>query len=178
MVAMDHGGAMDELVEIRRIRAADADALRGFYETLSADSRVARFMGASRGLSPAQADAFCHADHEGREGFVAIARDETGGPTRVIGHLCFEPDGPGRAEVAIAVADAFRRRGIGRRLLAAGVDWARATGIRRLTATMLATNTPILRLLGGLGLEYRVRYLDGNVAAMAIDLPPVGLRAA
>ena len=169
---------MDELVEIRRIRAADADALRAFYEALSVEGRVARFMGASRGLSTAQADAFCHADHEGREGFVAVARDESGGPTQVVGHLCIEPDGPGQAEVAIAVADAFRRRGIGLRLMALGVAWARNAGIRRLTATMLATNTPILRLLGGLGLVARVRYLDGNVAAMAIDLPPVGLRAA
>lgn len=168
---------MEPSVEIRRIRASDALGLRRFYDALSADSRVARFMGAGS-LSDRQADAFCHADHDGREGFVAVARDETGGPSWIVGHLCLEPDTGDRAEVALAVADAFRRRGLGHRLLAAGVAWARGAGIRRLTATMLATNTPIIRLLGGLGLSYRLRYLDGNVAEMTIELSPVAASAA
>jgi GNAT superfamily N-acetyltransferase len=169
---------MDSTVEIRPIRASDTETLRRFYEGLSADSRVARFMGASRGPTMLQADAFCHADHDHREAFVACVRDETGGPTRIVGHLCVEPDGAEVAEVAVAVADDFRRQGIGRRLLAAGVAWARNAGIRRLTATMLATNTPIIRLLTGLGLACRIRYADGNEARMVIELSPLERQAA
>jgi acetyltransferase len=162
---------MEPAVTIRRIVPADSAALVRFYADLSDDSRQARFMAVTRGLSPAQAASFCQPDHDHREGFVAVARNRQGRDL-LVGHLCIEPDGPERAEVAIAVADAWRRRGIGRMLLAAGIDWARRAGIRQFVATMLATNVPIIRLLGSLGLPARTRYGSANVADLTIELTP------
>ncbi len=162
---------MEPVVTIRRIVPADTPALERFYADLSDDSRFARFMGATHGLSAAQAAGFCHPDHDHREGFVAVARNPQGRDL-LVGHLCIEPDGPEQAEVAIAVADAWQRRGIGRTLLAAGIDWARHAGVRQFVATMLATNTPIIRLLGSLGLPARTRYGSANVANLTIGLAP------
>ena len=64
------------------------------------------------------------------EGIVAIVTGDTGRPV-VIGHLCLEPSTPGEVEMAIAVADAWHRRGVGRALLAAGIAWARRHGLAR-----------------------------------------------
>ena len=102
--------------------------------------------------------------------FVAVVNDGPEGQDRIVGHLCVEPDGADTAEVAIAVADEFQHRGIGRRLMAAGAAWARRERIARFTATMLASNAPIHRLLVGLGLPTRLRYVGGGVAEITIDL--------
>jgi GNAT superfamily N-acetyltransferase len=156
-------------VRIRAIRPSDEAELQRFYARLSPESRRTRFFAISPGLSQAQSHAFCTTDHDHREGFVAVART---GPDeeRIVGHLCLEPDGAEAAEVAIAVADARQRQGIGRRLLAAGAAWARREHITRLTATMLAGNAPIHGLLASLGLPTRVTYVGAGLSELAIDL--------
>jgi acetyltransferase len=158
------------VVRIRPIRPADGEALEEFYKDLSPESRSARFFGATAGLSTEQSSFFCTPDHRHREGFVAEIPAVDEGSPRVVGHLCLEPDGVRTAEVAIAVADAFQERGIGRRLMSAGLDWAAREGIWRLTATMLEGNLGIRRLLAGMGLSASFRPIGSNVLAVTIDL--------
>jgi acetyltransferase len=157
-------------VRIRTIRATDTSELQCFYAALSPDSRQTRFLAVSVGLSEAQSTSFCAPDHDHREGFVAVLGGRGVGPRRIVGHLCLEPAGADAAEVAIAVADAFQRRGLGRMLMARGVAWANREGITRLTATMSAGNAPIHRLLAGLGLPARMRYTGAGVAEITIDV--------
>lgn len=166
--------ALDErspgFVRVRAIRPADASELQRFYAVLSSESRRTRFLYISTGLTPAQSISFCTTDHDHREGFIAVVAGGPAGSEQIVGHLCLEPDGVDAAEVAIAVADEFQHQGIGRRLLEAGVAWARREHIARLTATMFANNRPIHRLLAGLGLATRLVYADGGVYEMTIDL--------
>jgi acetyltransferase len=156
-------------VTIRPIRATDADALERFYAELSVNSRLTRFLGVTPALGHARSTTFCAADHEHREGFVAIA-PEGHGRERIVGHLCIEPDDVGAAEIAVAVADAFQGRGIGRRLVQAAVRWARGVGLQRLDATAFATNSRIIGLLRGLGLPVRIDWRGGSTCEMSIDL--------
>ena len=157
-------------VQVRAIRPTDAAGLERFYSDLSAESRQTRFFSISPGLSHAQAASFCTTDHDHREGFVAVVQRRPGDRERVVGHLCLEPDGAAAAEIAIAVADEFQHQGVGRRLMDAGVAWARSEHIATLTATMLAGNAPIHRLLVGLGLPARVRCVGAGLAEVTIDL--------
>lgn len=158
-----------QFVRIRAIRPTDAPELERFYAALSPESQRTRFFSLGSGLSHAQSVSFCTTDHDHREGFVAVA-GRGPGPERIVGHVCLEPGGTDTAEVAIAVADDFQRRGIGRRLLVAGLAWARRERIARFTATMLAGNTAIHRLLVGLGLPYRLRWAGAGVAEIEIEL--------
>jgi len=157
-------------VRIRAIHPSDSCELRSFYAGLSAASRQTRFLVVSAGVSEAQSRSFCTPDHAHEKGFVAVVGDGRDGVDRIVGHLCLERDGADAAEVAIAVADAFQRRGIGRMLLAMGAAWALGAGIRRLTATMCAGNAPIHRLLVGLGLPARMSYTGAGVADITIEL--------
>jgi acetyltransferase len=157
-------------VRIRAIRPSDSCELQGFYAGLSAASRQTRFLAASAGVSEAQSRSFCTPDHDHENGFVAIVGGNRVGVDRIVGHLCLERDGADAAEVAIAVADAFQRQGIGRKLLARGAAWAIDAGINRLTATMSAGNAPIHRLLVGLGLPARMSYAGAGVADITIEL--------
>jgi GNAT superfamily N-acetyltransferase len=157
-------------VEVRAIRRTDAAALERFYSGLSAESRQTRFFSISSGLSHAASVSFCTTHHDHREGFVAVVDGHAGDQERIVGHLCLEPDGAAAAEVAIAVADEFQHQGIGRSLMAAGVAWARDEHIAALTATMLAGNAPIHRLLVGLGLPTRLSCVGAGLAEVTIEL--------
>jgi GNAT superfamily N-acetyltransferase len=159
---------MDQ-VRLRRITPADGDGLRAFYEGLSAESRRTRFLGPMTGIGERQSAWFCTPDHAHREGIVAVIRP-TGRPERIVGHVCIEPDGVATAEVAVAVADEMVRRGIGRRLVDAAVVWARLDGIGTLTATMLAGNPAIQRLLTGLALPCVAVPIGSGVIEVRIEL--------
>lgn len=155
--------------KIRPIAPADVPALERFYAELSAEDRRTRFMHVGARLSEAQAVTFCTPDHAHADGFVAVVT-EAPGRERIVGHLCMEPDGAATAEVAVAVAGEFQGYGVGRRLLAAGVAWARHEGITRLTATMFVDNAPIQRLLRGLDRPTTERSLGGGVSEVVIDI--------
>lgn len=157
-------------VIVRPIRPADGEALERFYQDLSPESRWARFLGATAGISPGQSSFFCSPDHQHREGFVAELPGDAHDSPRVVGHLCLEPDGKRSAEVAIAVADRFHGRGIGRRLMSAGLEWAGRQGIETLTATMLEGNVGIRRLLTGMGLPATFHAQGSDVLALTIYL--------
>jgi acetyltransferase len=157
-------------IRIRAIRASDACELQGFYAGLSAASRQTRFLTVSMGVSDALSRSFCNARHRHQQGFVAVVGGNRVGVDRIVGHLCLEPDGTDAAEVAIAVADAFQRQGIGRMLLAAGVAWAPGARVSRFTATMSSGNAAIHQLLVGLGLPARMKYSGAGVAEITIDL--------
>ena len=156
-------------VRIRQIRPTDSAALQAFYTGLSDESRRTRFLGSTIGIGGNQSRYFCTPDHAHREGFVAVMRPAHR-PSIIVGHLCLEPDGTDRAEVAVAVADELLGRGIGRRLVDAAVDWARRDGLRTLTATMLADNPAIQRLLTGLGLPTVAVPIGAGVVEVRIDL--------
>jgi GNAT superfamily N-acetyltransferase len=149
-------------IRIRPIGTDDRAALGRFYERLSPDSLNRRFHGACRGIGDRAAGQFCGPDHEHREGLVAVVGPDGTAGTRIVGHLCLEPSEPGELEMAIAVADDFQRRGIGRALLVAAIDWARGHGIGRLRASMRCSNGAIISLVRSAGAAVTWRTLPGG----------------
>jgi acetyltransferase len=166
--AADGGPRPATDVRLRPIEAADTRGLLAFYAGLSEESRRTRFFAPTTGIGSGQSTWFCTPDHAHREGFVAVTG--SGSAEQIVGHVCVEPDGPAAAEVAIAVADGFQGQGIGRRLVDAAVAWARADGIRVLTASMLAGNPSIQRLLTGLRLPCLTTPVGCGVIEIRIDL--------
>jgi GNAT superfamily N-acetyltransferase len=178
---------------VRPVDPADADRLRAFYADLSPDSRRLRFLGSSGDIGAAGSRAFCTPDHLHAEGFVAelsvppgdavprASRTHTGtdvrahlgagmveDPPAILAHLCLEPDGSGGTEFAIAVADAWQGRGVGRRLMEHALGWAEEHGIGSLDATALATNTGVQRLVRAVAPEAIIRGLAGGVVEITI----------
>lgn len=162
------GGAVDGVL-IRRVRPTDHDRLRQFYAGLADETRRTRFLGSASGIGDRQSNYFCCPDHAHREGFVAVTR-RGGDPGRIVGHVCVEPDGPATAEVAVAVADGMQGHGLGRRLVATAVRWARFDGLTTLTATMLAANPAIQRLLTSLDFPTVARPVGAGLIEVRIDL--------
>jgi len=162
---------------IRHVRRDDGPAIAAFYAALSAESRRSRFFGACREISAVQARRFAGARERGADGWVAV-----GGRGVIVGHLCLEPLDPernGRAEeVAVAVAEAWRGRGLGRRLLDAAIVSARRRGVVALEATMLTGNHPIHALLEHSGLPWSCHALEPGSESIRLELRGAALQGA
>jgi putative acetyltransferase len=57
----------------------------------------------------------------------------------------------------MSVRASHRRRGIGRALLEAGIEWARGIGITRLELYVFADNAPAIALYEALGFQHEGR---------------------
>jgi GNAT superfamily N-acetyltransferase len=138
--------APDETLALRAIRPEDEGPLRAAFEVLSQRSRYARF----RGLA-APTDALWHMlTHVDGVDHVALVLVNDAGQIRGVGRFIRFGTGT-RAEIALTVADAWQRRGLGQRLLAELLPLARARGIDWLIAYAAADNVGIARLLIGNG---------------------------
>jgi RimJ/RimL family protein N-acetyltransferase len=82
---------------------------------------------------------------------VLVAAD---GPT-VVGRLSLardpHPSSRHVADLGLIVAEPYRRRGIGRALLQAAVEWAREHAVRKLELHVFTWNEPALRLYDSFG---------------------------
>jgi GNAT superfamily N-acetyltransferase len=162
---------------VRAIMPDDREELTRFYAGLSTDSLEARFHGASPRLPDGTARTFCGPDHQHREGLVAVAPDADG-RWHIIGHLCIEPFTYGEAEIAVAVAEGWRRQGVARSLLAQAIAWGQAHGIARLLGCTRWGNEALLALLRSTGRPVTFGAGDGGVLDARLDIRPVVPRVA
>lgn len=162
-------------VTIRPIEAVDAFGLSAFYASLSAESRARRFLGASRGISPADAARFASVDHRTEDGYVAVVAEAGPDDGLIVGHATLTSNGAGTPpEIAFAVADGWQRRGIGTALLREMIGAAERRGIRRLECSVLADNLAMQRLLAHGGWSSRVTAFDGSTLEVEIEPATAG----
>jgi len=162
---------------VRRIEPDDRGLLCRFYAELSPDSRAERFHGATPPIADGAARAFCGPDHRHREGIVAVAVDDDGRPT-IIGHVCIEPNAADEAEMAIAVADGWPRRGVGQAMLGEAIRWARVHQLARLRASVRWGNAAVIALLRSCGCPLAYGPSDGGGVDVLVELEPATVTAA
>ena len=136
-------------VLIRPIRSDDAPALAAAVEQLSEQSRYRRFHTHLPRLNAQMLTYLTDIDHHDHEALVALAP----GSGDIVGVARFIRDTttPDTAELAIVVADAWHRRGLGTLLIRQLTRCAAEVGIDHFTAEILAENTPTLALVHRLG---------------------------
>lgn len=134
-------------VVIRPLAAGDEAAIVAWFEGLGPETRYARFLGGINRLDDRMRSQLAQVDHRDREALTAVAAD---GATVGIARYMRLPE-PGTAEVAVAVVDRWRGRGIASLLLQRIAVRARAAHIHCLTALCLTSNSAILHLLSRLG---------------------------
>ena len=154
-------------VHLRPIRPADADAIVALHSRFSMRTRYLRYFSPYPRIPERDLERFVNVDHRDREALVV----SSGGQLIAVGR--YERLGPGAddAEVAFVVEDAYQGRGIGSVLLEHLAERARAAGIRRFVAEVLAENGSMLRVFADAG--YRIhRELAEGVVHLTFPIDP------
>lgn len=152
-------------ITIRPIRPDDRRGLAEGFRRLSPESRYRRFFTSKASLGRRELDYLTEIDHHDHEALLAI--DPASGDG--VGVARYVRTGPGVAEPAIVVADDWQRRGVGTALLLALIERARAEGIVRFEAPVLASNRDAIRVLEHVGEATRSQ--SGSELVLTIDLP-------
>jgi GNAT superfamily N-acetyltransferase len=152
---------------IRPLTAADRDALAAAFERLSEDTRRQRFGTLAKRLGPRDLDRLTRLDHHRHEALAAIAPG-SGDIVGVARYIALADDSR-RAEVAIAVADDWQGRGIGRRLMSALTARARAEGIAHLVAYVAPGNRRVVDWIARAGGVAEAHDGDGIRYGIALD---------
>jgi GNAT superfamily N-acetyltransferase len=161
----------DEVL-IRPIRPDDKRGLVQGIQRLNPDSRYRRFFSPTPSLPAAQLRYLTEVDHHTHEALLAIdpqTRDGLG-----IARFVRSPDDPTMAEVAVAVADDWHRRGLATALLQDLAARAREEGVERFSASVLADNAPAVKLFRHMGDAHK-RAADQGVLDLVMDVPDEGI---
>jgi GNAT superfamily N-acetyltransferase len=153
---------------IRPLVAGDVAAIAAWFEGLGEETRYARFLAGVKRLDDRTRSQLAQVDHWDHEALTAVM---AGGAIAGISRYIRLPE-PKTAEVAVAVTDRWRGRGIASVLLRRIAARAQAAGVCCLTAQCLRSNNAILRLLSRLG-TVTITPAAPNVVEIRIDLPPV-----
>jgi len=155
-------------VLIRPIRPDDAELEREFIQGLSDESSFFRFFAIPRDPSPEMIEKLCSIDYENQMALVAEAsqgkRKLFVGVGRIIAST------RNRAELAVVVADDYQRKGVGVRLMARLLDFARERRFASVYALILPENAPMINLARKFGF----RVVFGEDKLVIAELPVAG----
>ena len=156
---------------LRPVQAQDAQLLAQLLEQgLSRESRYRRFHGALGRVSAGRLAQMTEADFDRHVCFVVSC--EVDGVEQLVaeGRYHLTPR-EGGAEFALAVADAWQRRGIGRRLMGALVAAARERQVDRLRGEVLADNPAMAGLMEACGFLVDAHPEDEGLLQATRSLP-------
>jgi GNAT superfamily N-acetyltransferase len=155
-------------IEIRPLEPEDRRGYAAAFSRLSPESRYRRFFGPMPELSEGDLDYLTAVDHEHHEALVAIDPRTRQG----IGVARYVRIAEQLAEPAVAVVDAWQRRGVGSLLMAALAGRARQAGITHFRAPVLATNREAIAAVTRLGPTTREQH--GSEVVLSVRLPARG----
>jgi acetyltransferase len=139
------------VITIRPIRPEDAEMEQEFVKNLSDESKYYRFMDTLRELTQSMLVRFTQIDYDREMALVATLPEKDGTTVQIaVARYVTNPDGE-TVEFALAVADAWQKHGIGRKLMSALIESARIKGYRAIVGDVLSQNTKMFRLMGSLG---------------------------
>jgi RimJ/RimL family protein N-acetyltransferase len=154
-------------IEIRALRPADRDALRGAVDRMSDESIQRRFFAPKRHFSEREIDYFLNVDFVNHVALVVVLNAD--GRALVVGGGRYIVTEPGSAEVAFGIDDAHQGRGIGALLLKHLTAIARTSGLEKFTAEVLAGNASMLKVFEKSGLPMSTKR-EAGVAHVTLQL--------
>jgi RimJ/RimL family protein N-acetyltransferase len=157
-------------ITIRPIEPEDKASIVHGFEQLSPESRYRRFFSPLQRLGERDLAYLTQVDHHDHE--ALIARSDSGEPIGVARYV--RGAHAHKAEVAVAVIDAWHGRGVATALLDRLADRAREEGVNCFTATILAENRDALDVMSHLGATHTVGPPSTTIE-LEIELPRRGL---
>jgi RimJ/RimL family protein N-acetyltransferase len=164
----------DHEVLVRPIEPDDKAALARAFDRLSEQSRYQRFMTGIQELSEGDLAYLTELDHHDHEALIAFDTEVPGDAVGVARYVR-QPSSVA-AEAAVTVIDEWHGRGLGTALCNLLAERARAEGVERFTALLLAENTQMQDVLASLG-PAKVISREAGTIDVEVELPDEGIGA-
>jgi acetyltransferase len=137
-------------LKLRHIAPTDAAKEQAFVRGLSPESSYLRFHGTIKDLSKKDLEEFTNPDSRNAVALIVLCSGETGEEEIGVARYVIDPDGA-NCEFAIVVADKWQKRGIGTRLMNALIKHLQASGVKRISGSVLKRNSAMLKFIKQLG---------------------------
>jgi RimJ/RimL family protein N-acetyltransferase len=138
-------------VEIRALRPDDKDDMLAAIGRTGLQSLQRRFFAVKRGFSEKEIAFFMNIDFSNHVALVALAEED--GRQVIIGGGRYIVVGPGQAEIAFVVIDAYQGQGVGTLLMRHLAAMARSAGLKELIAEVLPENTAMRKVFKKFGFQ-------------------------
>jgi acetyltransferase len=149
-------------IVIRPIRPEDARIEQEFVRHLSPQSKYFRFMRTLQELTPEMLVRFTQIDYDQEMALIAVVQENAAEIEVGVARYAIEPDGIS-CEFAIVVADEWRHRGIGFKLMTQLMEIARARDLKNMEGEVLQANTEMQALAVKLGFSVSTSTQDRGV---------------
>ena len=156
------------VLTLRPAKPADLPALEAFVQGMSVLARAQRFFAPVSSLPSVLADALRRDDPLHR--FVVV--DTPGGSIAGFAEYAVDPASPDTCNVAVAVGDAWQRRGLGLALLRQVVADAERRGLATAVGEVLRYNRAMLALARRVGFEIGPYPGDATLVRITRPLRP------
>lgn len=159
----------DGLAVLRPLAPGEEEPLAQVFAAMSPQSRASRYLTGLSQMPPSMRAALTAVDGHHHVAWLASVDGRPAGIGRYL------RTAPCTAELALEVADAHQGRGLGTALVDVLTTVAAVSGVRRLEATMLASNAASLRLMEQVGLSFRASFgtLEGSGELRLLDPPRI-----
>nr|WP_082334034.1 GNAT family N-acetyltransferase [Pseudomonas syringae] len=153
---------------IRPLKAEDREREFAFIKNLSPESRHSRFLVTMKEPGEPLLDQLMDIDYQQRMAYIALHMDD--GLLTEIGVARYAADDAAQCESAIAIADAWQRKGLGRQLMGHLIDAARINGFQHMMSMDSASNSPMRHLARALGFTSGGDPLDATQVVYRLHL--------
>ena len=148
-------------VTVRAADPRDGERIQSYIRELSPESRRDRFFGALNELSPAELHRMTHP--ENRHQLALIAETIMDGACTMIGEARYAvASGDVSCEIALSVAEAWRRRTLGTQLIEILARRAKDLGVHYLVADVLRSNEAMTTLARKAGFVTTAQIADAR----------------
>ena len=155
-------------VRLRALLPGDEEEVLQAFDRLGPEARYMRFMTSMKHANVQRLRTVLASFPQ--KGLAIAATIPAGDGIDIVGTASFVVEDARTAEFALAIVDPWCGAGLGRRLLEALVEAARARGLERLRGFVLASNQPMLALARRLGFEAHADPGDFSVRVVTLAL--------
>lgn len=164
-----------QAISIRPMRPEDLDIESEFVQAWSAETRYNRLFSAGSYTSPERLKTITRIDYARDMALIAAVMLEDREVEIGVARYVLREDNR-TCEFALAVADAWQHRGIGRALMLNLMDAAAAAGIETMVGDILSTNAPMLHFMRSLGFAIESTPDGPEIRRASKRLAPVARR--
>jgi GNAT superfamily N-acetyltransferase len=173
-----------KLLTLRFVEPQDAEALQGYFRSLSVRSRYNRFLGAISELPPSELSHFIHAGEGDRFSVIAVAAVD--GIETIVGEARYGfESSTASLEFGLSIDDRWQGEGIGSALLSNLQCRAAALGAGRLFGDTLRSNDVMIGLARKSGFaftnnpdDWKLVRFEKHIDASPRDIPCASWRLA